>query len=135
VEANLAYVLGSFSPAVYLLLYFGSVIVSSISTYRKNKDNHWYNAVGASGAVSAVMFSSVVFGPFMTIYLYGVIPLPALIWATLYVGYSIYAGRQMNDNINHDAHLWGGLYGMVFTLLLDPAIAVNFIDQLLSFGK
>lgn len=135
VEGNLAYLFGSISPLVYLLLYFGSVVVSSISTYRKNKDNHWYNAVGASGAVSAVMFSSVVFGPFMKIYLYGVLPLPAVVWAAIYVAYSVYAGRQMNDNINHDAHLWGGLYGLAFTLVLDPRVAGNFLDQLLHFGR
>ncbi|MEZ5173716.1 MAG: rhomboid family intramembrane serine protease [Bacteroidia bacterium] len=135
VEGNLAYLFGSVSPLVYLLLYFGSVIVSSISTYRKNKDNHWYNAVGASGAVSAVMFSSVVFGPFMKIYLYAILPLPAVVWAAIYVAYSVYAGRQMNDNINHDAHLWGGLYGLAFTLVLDPRVAGNFLDQLIHFGR
>lgn len=135
VEGNLHYYFGSISPALYLILYFGAVILSSISTFRKHKDDHWYNAVGASGAVSAVMFSSVVFGPFMMIYLYGIIPLPALLWAALYVGYSVYAGSKANDNINHDAHLWGGLFGMIFTLVLSPDIASRFLDQLLGLLK
>jgi membrane associated rhomboid family serine protease len=135
VENNLRYYFGSISPALYLILYFGAVILSSISTFRKHKDDHWYNAVGASGAVSAVMFSSVVFGPFMMIYLYGIIPLPALLWAALYVGYSVYAGSKANDNINHDAHLWGGLFGMIFTLVLSPDIASRFLDQLLGLLK
>ena len=132
VEENLRYYFRDISPLIYIILYFGSVIFSSISTFRKHKDDHWYNAVGASGAVSAVMFSSVVFGPFMMIYLYGIIPLPALLWAALYVGYSVYAGSKANDNINHDAHLWGGVFGMVFTLLLNRDIASRFLDQLLS---
>lgn len=130
VEGNLRYYFGSISPVLYLLMYFGAVIVSSISTFIKHKNDHWYNAVGASGAVSAVMFASVVFGPFMKILLYGIIPLPAIIWAVLYVAYSMYAGKKANDNINHDAHLWGGLYGMLFVLIASPQIAMNFIDQL-----
>ncbi|MEX1188752.1 MAG: rhomboid family intramembrane serine protease [Bacteroidia bacterium] len=135
VEGNLRYYFGGLSPVLYLILYFGAVILSSLTTYKKHKDDHWYNAVGASGAVSAVMFSRVVFGPFMMIYLYGIIPLPALIWAALYVGYSVYAGRKANDNINHDAHLWGGLFGMVFTLVLSPDIASRFLDQLTGYFK
>jgi membrane associated rhomboid family serine protease len=130
VEGNLAYHFGAISPLLYLLMYFVAIIVSSVSSYRKHKEDHWYNAVGASGAVSAVMFSSVVFGPFMKIYLYGILPLPAILWAALYVAYSMYMGQRESDNINHDAHLWGGFFGMFFTLLLSPAIAQDFLSQL-----
>jgi membrane associated rhomboid family serine protease len=132
VEMNLAFRFGDNSPIIYLLLYFGAVIISSISTFQKHKDDHWYNAVGASGAVSAVMFSSVVFGPFMKIYLYGILPLPAILWAALYVAYSMYMGNRQSDNINHDAHLWGGFYGMVFTLILSPSTAQDFIQHIVS---
>jgi membrane associated rhomboid family serine protease len=131
VEINLWMHFGKLAPAIYLLMYFGAIIVSSISTFRKHKEDHWYNAVGASGAVSAVMFSSVVFGPFMQILLYGILPLPAIVWAILYVIYSMYQGRQGNDNINHDAHLWGGFFGMLLTLLLSPQIANDFLNQIL----
>ncbi len=133
VENNLAFHFGELAPLIYLLLYFGAIIISSISTYRKHKEDHWYNAVGASGAVSAVMFSSIVFGPFMKIYLYGILPLPAILWAAIYVGYSMYMGNRANDNINHDAHLWGGFYGLLFTLILSPDIARNFISQIAEF--
>jgi membrane associated rhomboid family serine protease len=132
VEMNLAFHFGNISPVLYLVLYFGAVIISSISTFQKRKDDHWYNAVGASGAVSAVMFSSVVFGPFMKIYLYGILPLPAILWAALYVAYSMYMGNRQSDNINHDAHLWGGFYGMLFTLILSPSTAQDFIQHILS---
>jgi membrane associated rhomboid family serine protease len=132
VEMNLAFRFGDISPIIYLALYFGAVIVSSISTFQKHKDDHWYNAVGASGAVSAVMFSSVVFGPFMKIYLYGILPLPAILWSALYVAYSMYMGNRQSDNINHDAHLWGGFYGMLFTLILSPSTAQDFIQHILS---
>ena len=132
VEMNLAFRFGENSPIIYLVLYFGAVIISSISTFQKHKDDHWYNAVGASGAVSAVMFSSVVFGPFMKIYLYGILPLPAILWAALYVAYSMYMGNRQSDNINHDAHLWGGFYGMLFTLIWSPSTAQDFIQHILS---
>ncbi len=132
VEMNLAFHFRDISPIIYLVLYFGAVIISSISTFQKHKDDHWYNAVGASGAVSAVMFSSVVFGPFMKIYLYGILPLPAILWAALYVAYSMYMGNRQSDNINHDAHLWGGFYGMIFTLILIPSAAQDFIQNILS---
>jgi len=130
VENRLAYHFGEFSSGIYLLLYFSSLIISSISTYVKHKNDHWYNAVGASGAVSAVMFSSVVFIPFMQIALYGIIPLPALIWAILYLAYSAWSGRRANDNVNHEAHLWGAIYGLIFTLLLSKDIAREFINQI-----
>ena len=131
-EENLAVHFGDISPILYLMLYFGAVIISSITTFQKHKDDHWYNAVGASGAVSAVIFSSVIFNPFMYILLYGILPLPAILWAALYVAYSMYMGNRQSDNINHDAHLWGGFFGMVFTLILSPTIAQQFIQQILS---
>ena len=131
-EENLAVHFGDVSPILYLMLYFGAVIISSITTFQKHKDDHWYNAVGASGAVSAVIFSSVIFNPFMYILLYGILPLPAILWAALYVAYSMYMGNRQSDNINHDAHLWGGFFGMVFTLILSPTIAQQFIQQILS---
>jgi membrane associated rhomboid family serine protease len=114
----------------YLGLYFGAIIASSISTFRKHQDDHWYNAVGASGAVSAVLFAHVVFAPMATIYLYGIIPLPSVVWALLYVGYSIWSNQNHNDNINHEAHLWGGAYGMLYILLLLPQTAAAFIEQI-----
>jgi membrane associated rhomboid family serine protease len=130
VEYNLAFYFGNLAPLIYLILYIGAIIISSISTYLKHKDDHWYNAVGASGAVSAVMFSSVVFGPFMEIRLYGIIPLPAIVWGLMYILYSAYSGSKANDNINHEAHLYGGLFGMIFTLVLSKDIALSFINQI-----
>ncbi|MEO6405465.1 MAG: rhomboid family intramembrane serine protease [Ferruginibacter sp.] len=104
--------------AAYLLLYFTALIVSDIPTYIKHKDNYNYKALGASGAVSAIVFASIVFDPWSSLYLYGAIKLSALVFAVLYIVYCVYMGRKSNDNVNHDAHLWGAIYGLVFTLLL-----------------
>jgi len=130
VERNFLYYFGATGKYYYLLMYFGAIIAAVITTYRKNKDNVWYNSVGASGAVSAVLFSSVIFNPFMKIYLYGLIGLPAIAWAGIYIFYSIYMSKRGGDMVNHEAHLWGGVFGMALTLLLSPRIATSFIQQL-----
>lgn len=122
--------LGNLGVPAFIAMYVLAVIASSVSTYRKHQDNHWYNAVGASGAVSAVLFSHVLFSPLTKIYLYGILPLPSLLWAALYVGYSMWSSRNSNDNINHEAHLWGALFGLLFTALVCPGVLQTFFFQL-----
>lgn len=133
VEIMLHFYFPNYAGLIYLGLYFGAIIAASVSTYLKHRNNHWYNAVGASGAVGAVLFSFVAFSPFQTIYLYAIFPLPAILWAVLYLVYSVYMSRRGGDNINHDAHLWGSLFGFVYTIIMDPEIARGFIDQITGF--
>ncbi len=127
-----AYGLGG--NVAYLLLYFTALIVSDIPTYLKHKDNYNYKALGASGAVSAVVFASIVFDPWSSLYLYGAIKISALIFAVLYIFYCVYMGNKSHDNVNHDAHLWGAVYGLIFTLLLiwflQPGLFDIIIEQL-----
>jgi membrane associated rhomboid family serine protease len=87
-------------------------------------------AVGASGAVSAVLFAAILFFPTENIYLYGIIPIPSVIAGVLYLGYSYYMARRGMDNIGHDAHFWGAIWGLVFTSMLDLRILELFILQL-----
>jgi len=130
VENSLRFFFDGYSTILFLLLYFGGIVAASATTYFKHKDDYSYNSVGASGAVSALLFSSVVFDPWNKIYLYGIIGLPGIAWALIYVGYSYYMGKKQNDNINHDAHLWGGVFGLVFTLIIDFEIADRFFKLL-----
>ena len=102
----------------YLLIYFAGLIVADIPSYLKNINNPNYRSLGASGAVSAVVFAAVVFDPWSQLQLYGFISMSALIFAFLYVGYCIYASKRGVGNVNHDAHLWGSLFGLAATLLL-----------------
>ena len=119
-----------FSGPAYLLLYAGGVFISTLTTYFRHKNNPDYIAVGASGAVSAVVFASIFFSPFGKIYFFGILPIPGIVFGILYLVYSSYMSRKGVDNINHDAHFWGAVYGFVFPVLMNPSLIKVFINQL-----
>jgi membrane associated rhomboid family serine protease len=115
------------------LFYLGGLIVSILPTYLKNRRNSNYHSLGASGAVSAVLFGYVMLAPWARILVFFV-PMPAIIYAVLYVGYSIYMDQRGQGNINHSAHLWGAGYGVVFTVLVNPAVLPHFLGSLSQPG-
>ena len=116
---------------LYIVLYVSALAVSTVGDLLKNKDNPMYNAVGASGAVSAVLFASILFEPKMGIYIYLIpIPVPGYIFAPLYLAYCWYMAKRNMDNIGHTAHFWGAVYGFVFPLLLRPDIFQHFISRM-----
>lgn len=113
------------------LLYFVSLILSDLPTVFKNKDNFHYNSLGASGAISAVLFSYILFNPMSKIYLFFIpIGIPAIIFGVLYLVYCAYASKNSRDNINHDAHLFGALTGLIFTIIFVPGILSMFFAAL-----
>lgn len=126
VEQYYGYYFGLKGILYYLLLYIGGTALSTLPSYGKYKDDYSYTAVGASGAVSAVVFASIVFDPLNKIYIF-LIPfgIPAIIFGILYLGYSWYMGKKNIDNIGHDAHFWGAVFGFVFTILLKPVLLVQ----------
>ncbi|MCK4748407.1 MAG: rhomboid family intramembrane serine protease [Bacteroidales bacterium] len=122
------------SPALmYSLLYFGGIIMSSLITIIRHRNNRWYNSVGASGAVSAVIFTSIFFSPLDRLYFFAVIPIPGILFAVLYLVYSSYMSRRSRDNINHDAHFLGAVFGFVFPILIDLDLLSHFIRELSIF--
>ncbi len=116
----------------YLLLYFGGILFSNIWSLIKHQNNYYYNAVGASGAVSAVLFAFIFFNPWEKLYLFAVIPIPGILFALAYIFYSYQMGKKSNDNVAHDAHLLGAVFGFVFPILLRPQLFGQFVDLLLA---
>lgn len=114
--------LGLGGAIAYIALYFLGLIVSDIPTYLKQKDNYNYHCLGASGAVSAIVFAAIVFNPWGSIYIYGAVKISAFLYAVLYIIYCVAMSRRGGDNINHDAHLWGSLFGLCFTIALIAAL-------------
>ena len=114
------------------VLYFVSLILSDLPTVYKHKNDEWYHSLGASGAVSAVIFSYILYNPISPLGLM-LIPgfqMPAVVFGVLYLIYCNYAAKRAADNINHDAHMFGALSGLLITLALHPHVVNGFITQI-----
>lgn len=106
----------------FLVLYVTGLVVSHACTYFKHRDNPQYASLGASGAISAVLFAYIVYFPTTTLMIIPIpIPIPAVLFAVGYVAYSYWAASQSRDNINHDAHLCGAISGLGFVAVTNPA--------------
>jgi membrane associated rhomboid family serine protease len=119
----------------YGMLYIGGAVLSSLYSFEKHKHNLWYNAVGASGAVSAVVFAFIAMEPLQSlqlIFLPG-INIPAFIMGFLYMGYSWYMSRKGTDNIGHDAHLFGAIFGFIFVFIIKPELFPRFISTIILY--
>ncbi len=115
----------------YLLLYTGGLILSVIPAFGKHKNDVFYNAVGASGAISAVIFSSIILFPTGKIFLFLIpVGIPAPVFGVLYVFYEAFMSRNAKDNIGHDAHLWGAIFGIIYTIALKPSLLMIFLQQI-----
>lgn len=115
----------------FILLYVGGIIFATFPALYKHKDNPGYNSLGASGAVSAVLFSAIITEPSSKIYLYAFIEMPAILFGVLYIGYEMYMNNKGRTNIAHDAHLLGAVFGIIFTIILSPSNVIsNFIQEI-----
>ena len=109
-------------PARFAALYLFGLVVSDLGTWYKHRNDPGYASLGASGAISAVLFASIVYFPSQTLFILPFpVPIPAPLFAIGYVAYSWYSARHARGRINHDAHLGGALAGLAFVLLTDPA--------------
>jgi membrane associated rhomboid family serine protease len=109
----------------FILIYMGSLIFGNLLTYVFNKNNYTYRAVGASGAVTGVLYSAILLQPDMMLGLFFVIPIPAYLFGILYLLYSIYGMKSQNDNIGHSAHFGGAVGGYIITLIEQPQLLVD----------
>lgn len=122
-----------FSKLSFFGLYFGGMIFASLYDLFKYHDNIYYQSIGASGAVSAVLFSSIIFNPWGKILLFAVIPIPGILFGVLYLVYCQYMAKQSSDNINHNAHFYGALFGLFYPILLRPSLLSDFLSMLSIF--
>jgi membrane associated rhomboid family serine protease len=106
----------------FLIIYFGSLIAGSLYTLHYHKDEPYYSAVGASGAVSGIVYSSILVFPDMQLLLFFAIPIPGYIFGVGYLLYSIYGMKKQVGNIGHAAHLGGAIGGFILTLVLRPEL-------------
>jgi membrane associated rhomboid family serine protease len=134
VEQFLRYKYGvAIGGVLFVGFYLLGIVLSDLPTYLKNKDNPQYRALGASGGTAATVFASIVLMPLSDICMFGLLCFPGFILGGFFLIYSYVKGKQDQDGINHDAHLYGALFGIAFILLLSPSSAGLFLDQLKSY--
>lgn len=119
----------------FVAFYFSALVVSILPTYLKHQKDPNYRSLGASGAVSAVLFAYILIDPWAMIGVF-FIPMPAIVFAVLYIAYSIWMDKRGGDNINHGAHLAGAAYGVLFLIAMEPRVLTHFLEALSrpSFG-
>lgn len=111
----------------FALLYMVSMVLSDLPSVAKHKSDFWYRSLGASGAISAVVFGAILYNPLgKMMILILPIPIPAVLFGVLYLVYCSYGSKRGQDNINHDAHLFGALSGIMITALLDHSVLPDF---------
>lgn len=126
-------IFGAIGTVYYLALYILAIPAASAYSFFKHQNDYGYSALGASGAVSAVLFANVLIDPTGEWRLYGIIPITAIIAASLYLLYSHVMAKRNMDNVGHDAHFYGAVFGFAFTIMLKPALLPRFIEILLNW--
>jgi membrane associated rhomboid family serine protease len=116
----------------YIVFYVVAIVAADISTFIKHRNDRNYNSLGASGAVSAVIFGAILFIPTAQLQVF-FIPMPAFIFAILYLAYTYYEMRRGNGYINHSAHWWGAVFGVVVMVAMYPEVLPSFIEQIANW--
>ncbi len=134
IEQMYGYILGPNGELYYIALYILGIVISDIPSILKYKDMPHYNSLGASGGVASVVFSSILFLPTNLICLYGILCVPGFIMGTVYLIYSYYEGKRMSGNVNHDAHFIGAIFGIIFSVYIQPSVLMEFFEQVMNYS-
>ncbi|MFA8450576.1 MAG: rhomboid family intramembrane serine protease [Bacteroidales bacterium] len=132
IESGYGYYFGHKAYFYYFLLYLGGILFSCVQDFAKQKDNALFNSLGASGAVSAVVFASILIYPQGSIRFFFIpIDIPNVIFGLIYLYYSYYMGKRGRGNINHFAHFWGAVFGVVYGFIIKPQVIISYLSNLL----
>ena len=115
----------------YLFFYLSAIVMAILPTYLRHKGDSHYRSLGASGGVSAVLFAFIMLSPWSRMIIFPIpVPIPAILYAVLYIAYSVWMDKRGGDNVNHSAHLFGAAYGVLFMLATQPGVLPGFLRQL-----
>lgn len=117
---------------IYLACYLAIILLADIPSFISKKDNYQYSSVGASGGTSGIIMMFILTNPWSMLYLFFAIPIPAIIVGVGYLGYSTWANNNSNDNIDHGAHLWGAVAGIILCLILLPDTMNIFLSRIVD---
>lgn len=130
VEEAFVDLFGGSGRIVYLFMYVSALLISLLPTYFRNKDSYHYRSLGASGAVSAVIFAGLMLAPETEVYIFFIpIPIPGFIFAPLYLLISAVMDKRGGGNINHSAHIWGSIYGVLFVIVAGRLVEYNAVTE------
>lgn len=141
VERAFTAIYGEMGKALYIVMYISSLVVCLLPTYFKHRNDYYYRSLGASGAVSAVIFIGIFLNPTMGM---GIFPIPfhipAFIFGPLYLGISAYLAKKGHGNINHSAHIWGAIYGVVFLVITSQFLSPfrpleSFVNEVMNYFR
>jgi membrane associated rhomboid family serine protease len=141
VERAFTAIFGEMGKALYIVMYISSLVVCLLPTYFKHRNDYYYRSLGASGAVSAVIFIGIFLNPTMGM---GIFPIPfhipAFIFGPLYLGISAYLAKKGHGNINHSAHIWGAIYGVVFLVITSQFLSPfrpleSFVNEVMNYFR
>ncbi len=115
----------------FITLYTTGIIVASLPSFLKNKNNSYYRSLGASGGVASIIFFFIYFYPWGKISIMFIpIGIPAILFGALYLMYEAYMAKRGQGNVNHDAHFWGSVYGLLYAMIIDPTHGLSFINAI-----
>lgn len=117
---------------LYVAIYLAMIVTGDMPTFAKHKDNYHFASVGASGAVSGIIFIYILLNPWAMLGLFAIIPIPAIVFGVLYLWYSSWASGQSRDMIDHDAHFYGAIAGIILAVALRPAVLGEFFTRLIQ---
>ncbi|WP_148253462.1 rhomboid family intramembrane serine protease [Aidingimonas lacisalsi] len=115
----------------FVLFYLTGILVAILPSHIRHRGDPRYRSLGASGAVAAMLFAYILLQPWSMLFVF-FLPVPAILFAVVYVAYSFWADRRGGGNINHSAHLWGGAWGVAFMLWLEPRLWQRFLGEVLA---